>query len=43
MLCGVTNEKAIGIIYIDDRGYRYKGIRDLTKNLNKYLRRKTNE
>lgn len=34
---GVTNEKAVGIIYIDDRGYRYKGIEDLVKNLNKCL------
>lgn len=34
---GVTNEKAVGIIYIDDRGYRYKGMEDLTQNLNKYI------
>ena len=34
---GVTNEKAVGIIYIDDRGYRYNGIADLTQNLNKYI------
>lgn len=34
---GVTNEKAVGIIYIDDRGYRYTGVEDLQKNLNKYL------
>lgn len=26
---GVTNQKAVGVIYIDDRGYRYKGVRDL--------------
>lgn len=26
---GVTNEKAIGVIYIDDRGYRYRGLEDL--------------
>lgn len=34
---GVTNEKAVGIIYIDDRGYRYNGLTDLTQNLNKYI------
>lgn len=28
-IIGVTNEKAIGILYIDDRGYRYNGIEDL--------------
>ena len=26
---GVTNSKAIGVIYIDDRGYRYRGLEDL--------------
>ena len=26
---GVTNQKAVGVIYIDDRGYRYHGVRDL--------------
>ena len=26
---GVTNQKAIGVLYIDDRGYRYKGLEDL--------------
>ena len=26
---GVTNQKAVGVLYIDDRGYRYKGVRDL--------------
>lgn len=26
---GVTNSKAIGSIYIDDRGYRYRGLEDL--------------
>ena len=35
---GVTNEKAVGIIYIDDRGYRYKGLADLTDNLKKVLK-----
>jgi len=34
---GVTNEKAVGIIYIDDRGYRYNGIEDLKNNLYKIL------
>lgn len=28
-IIGVTNEKAIGILYIDDRGYRYTGLDDL--------------
>lgn len=26
---GVTNEKAIGILYIDDRGYRYDNVENL--------------
>ena len=26
---GVTNHKAIGSLYIDDRGYRYRGLEDL--------------
>lgn len=34
---GVTNEKAVGIIYIDDRGYRYNGLEDLQRNLHRYL------
>lgn len=34
---GVTNEKAVGILYIDDRGYRYKGLADLIDNLKKFL------
>lgn len=34
---GVTNEKAVGIIYIDDRGYRYNGIEDLKNNLENYI------
>lgn len=34
---GVTNEKAVGIIYIDDRGYRYKGLADLIDNLRSVL------
>lgn len=32
-IVGVTNEKAVGIIYIDDRGYRYKDLKDLKINL----------
>lgn len=31
---GVTNEKAIGVIYIDDRGYRYRGLEDLKEYIN---------
>lgn len=34
---GVTNEKAVGIIYIDDRGYRYTGLEDLIHNLENYI------
>ena len=26
---GVTNEKAVGVLYVDDRGYRYKNLYDL--------------
>ena len=26
---GVTNQKPVGVIYIDDRGYRYRGLEDL--------------
>lgn len=36
-IVGVTNEKAVGIIYIDDRAYRYKGLSDLVDNLRKVL------
>ena len=28
-IVGVTNAKAIGKIYIDDKGYRYKDLKDL--------------
>lgn len=28
-IVGVTNEKAVGILYVDDRGYRYKSLEDL--------------
>jgi hypothetical protein len=34
---GVSNKKIAGIIYIDDRGYRYKGLEDLFINIAKYL------
>lgn len=30
---GVTNEKAVGILYIDDRGFRYKDLEDLMRFL----------
>lgn len=33
---GVTNEKAIGIMYIDDRGYRYTSNGDLINFLRKH-------
>lgn len=28
-IVGVTNEKAVGILYVDDRGYRYDTLEDL--------------
>ncbi len=28
-IVGVTNEKAVGILYIDDRGYRYSNLEEL--------------
>lgn len=31
---GVTNGKAVGVLYIDDRGYKYKNASDLKNNLN---------
>ncbi len=30
---GVTNEKAIGILYIDDRGFRYNNLEELKRFL----------
>ena len=30
---GVTNEKAVGIIYIDDRGFRYNNKEDTYENI----------
>ena len=36
-IIGVTNEKAVGILYIDDRGYRYNGLTDLADNLKQLL------
>jgi hypothetical protein len=35
---GVTNEKAVGILYIDDRGYRYNGVFALKEFLEEYLK-----
>ncbi len=49
---GVTNEKAVGILYIDDRGYRYDNYISTTENIEniknilvfkKNERRKNNE
>lgn len=28
---GITNEKAVGILYVDDRGFRYSNLEDLKK------------
>lgn len=28
-IVGVTNEKAVGILYIDDRGYKYSNLEEL--------------
>ena len=28
---GVTNQKAVGWLYVDDRGFRYKNLEDLKK------------
>lgn len=28
-IIGVTNEKAVGILYVDDRGYRYNNLEEL--------------
>ena len=28
---GVTNQKAVGYLYVDDRGFRYKNLEDLKK------------
>ena len=30
---GVTNEKAVGIMYIDDRAYKYTGLSDLQEEI----------
>lgn len=38
-IIGVTNAKAIGKIYIDDRGYRYKDLKDLKNDLKDLLGR----
>ena len=34
-IVGVTNEKAVGILYVDDRGYRYKNLEDLKSFIDK--------
>ena len=42
-IIGVTNEKAVGILYIDDRGFRYDKDKDTYENIysiNKILGRK---
>ena len=31
---GVTNQKAVGWLYVDDRGFRYKNLEDLKKFIN---------
>lgn len=33
-IVGVTNEKAVGILYVDDRGFRYEKLEDLKKQKN---------
>lgn len=30
---GVTNEKAVGILYVDDRGFRYDNTKDTYENI----------
>ena len=30
-IIGVTNEKAVGILYVDDRGFRYNNLEDLRR------------
>ena len=40
---GVTNEKAVGVLYVDDRGFRYDKEKDTYENIyniNKILGRK---
>ena len=36
---GVTNQKAVGWLYVDDRGFRYKNLEDL----NKFIKEETYE
>lgn len=41
-IIGVTNEKAVGILYIDDRGYRYdknNSVYENVRNIDKILGR----
>lgn len=39
-IIGVTNEKAVGILYIDDRGYRYDNLEKLLKDIDILLETK---
>ena len=32
-IIGVTNEKAVGILYVDDRGFRYDNNKDTYENI----------
>ena len=34
---GVTNQKAVGWLYVDDRGFRYKNLEDLKKFIKEEL------
>lgn len=34
-IIGVTNEKAVGILYIDDRGFRYNNLEQLKRFIDK--------
>lgn len=36
-IVGVTNEKAVGILYVDDRGFRYEKLEDLKEFIKKYI------
>lgn len=33
-IVGVTNEKAVGILYVDDRGFRYNNLSELQEFIN---------
>ena len=32
---GVTNQKAVGVLYVDDRGYRYNSLSELVEFIDK--------